>query len=223
MPILDWKPKFDERSRLFATTATPADAPLRTKYLKRGLQLDQGSEGACVGHGVVGALTTSPYRAKIMDEQQAAFGFYRLAKYIDMWQGEDYDGTSVLAGAKVAHRAGHIKSYQWCFGIDQVLSTFLLRGPIVIGVPWRDSMMSTPPNGLLDCSGTTAGGHCVFISGLGLNRRFGGKGGPKLDVVRIQQSWGPSHGKNGVVYMRLEDLETLLGEGGEAVYLDQQG
>lgn len=213
----DWVPRFDEASRDFPVRLDTSE--IRTRYWRTGIQLDQGAEGACVGHGIVGALEASPKRAGLPRPQASAFGFYRLAQHLDQWAGENYSGTSVLAGAKVAVDTGLISEYRWCFGLDDVVKTVANVGPVVMGLSWKDTMMDVPPNGLLDCSGNNVGGHCLLATGVGVGRRFDGVG--TFDVVRFKQSWGADHGANGSVYMKFEDLESLIAQGGEACHLVQ--
>lgn len=200
----DWIPRYDERSRSFAVPATTGT--LAYKYWSTGPVLDQGSEGACVGHGVVGALIASPLGSDLRDPQAAAFGFYRAAQFYDEWAGESYEGTSVLAGMKIAKMMGEITEYQWCFGFEQVLSTLSYVGPVVIGVNWHEGMMTPDRSGLIKATGAVVGGHCVFVTGFSRSSKR----------VRIRQSWGTSHGVSGNVWISFDDMSALLQAGGEA-------
>lgn len=213
----DYIARHDPRNALFsvAPVLEAVAGPWTSRYYTTAPVLDQGSEGACVGHGTVGALASSPIRVKFRHLQQAAFGFFRLAQFVDEWAGEAYEGTSVLGGLTVAHKAGHISEYRWCPTTQDVLDTVALIGPVIIGVEWRDTMMEPDADGLLDCSGSAVGGHCVFISGVSRKRDFGRKG--THEVVRIRQSWGKSHGNNGNVWMKWDDLDSLLSTGEAAL------
>jgi hypothetical protein len=136
---------------------------------RQGTVLDQGSEGACVGFGWTAELLAKP--SQPVKQPTAAVGenkaleIYRAAKAIDEWEGEDYSGTSVLAGAKIVKAAGYIGEYRWCFGITDVRDAVLISGPVVIGIPWYDEMYETRTSGLVNVGGTKVGGHCITLTG----------------------------------------------------------
>jgi hypothetical protein len=216
---LDWKPRFDERSKSYGIgPLIGTDRPKkRATFWQEGTVLDQGQEGACVGFGWLAELLAKPAPP---DEQPSeelgnkiARFYYHEAKKIDEWEGEDYEGTSVLAGAKVMHRYGFISEYRWCFDIDDIINVVVANGPVVIGIPWYESMYRTNRDGLCDVSGNIVGGHCITITGYDPAMAFGRQ---TLEVFRWRNSWGTGYGKGGSGYIRVSDLRKLFAEGGEA-------
>lgn len=104
---------------------------------------DQGNEGACVGFGIS--------RAQTMMNRVAydATWLYHEAQKKDEWPGEDYDGTSVNAGLKVARDEGllraksgelaindGISAYRWATSVAEIHTT--------IGLPLADSLGAVP-------------------------------------------------------------------------------
>lgn len=139
---------------------------------------------------------------------------YRQAQQIDEWPGESYEGTSVLAGAKVVQASGFIGEYRWAFSVDDIIDTLCADardggGPVVIGIPWLDGMYETRPSGLVDVHGDVVGGHCLTVIGYHPNMLIRGERG-KWEVVKWRNSWGPTYGKRGTGYVRVDDLEALL-------------
>lgn len=178
--------------------------------------LDQGREGACVGYAWTNKLLAKPSTVKLpQPSNDFALNLYRSAQKIDEWEGEAYEGTSVLAGAKVLKLGGFVSEYRWAFGVEDVLDALAFVGPVVLGVPWFDSMYSTGPGGLVRVSGSQVGGHAILATGFGV-RRFGGLRGRREFVVRWRNSWGFTYGVGGDGYIRLEDLGLLLKGVGEA-------
>jgi Papain family cysteine protease len=214
-PRLDRLPEFDERSRLFAI-AEVVPVELRSKGWPCYAHLDQGREGACVGFGWSHELAASPATVRRLTDSYAR-DVYKEAQRIDQWPGEDYSGTSVLAGAKVCLARGFMDEYRWAFSIDDVLRALSWEGPVVIGIDWMDSMFRPRPSGLLDVrSGSVAGGHCLTILGHSMKGRLRGEKPRPIHVVRLRNSWGSDWGRNSDCYMRVEDLEWLLDRDGEA-------
>ena len=224
-PRLDRVPEHDARSRAYdvrALLAAPTVLPpLRSFTWPNRYVSDQGSEGACVGHGHVGRSVNAPIISATKgttddDVSEMAFRAYKDAQLVDEWPGEDYDGTSVLAGAKVMTEEGMYTSYWWAFNIDSVLLAIAYVGPVVLGIPWLDTMFHPRPSGLLDCTGKIAGGHCIRARGVRLHAKLAGEGLAPIEVVRLTNSWGRDYGLNGDAYIRVDDLAELLEDEGDA-------
>jgi len=227
-PRLDWNPRLDERSLRFASATLIDKQPEVERLWKSGPVLDQGSEGACVGFGWTGEGLSSPYphhSANVDNANAYALSVYRRAKQIDEWDGENYDGTSVLAGAKVMIEKGAIGSYWWAFSMEDIRSAVIALGPVVIGVPWYNSMYSTRDDGWVDVDVDSglAGGHCLFLSGYRPRMRFYVPGGgyEYHRVFRWRNSWDEQYGymtqtgyRNGngwITYDQLAKLFELYG------------
>lgn len=217
---LDRLQEFDERSREF-NIAGEVPETLKTKTWQCRAYLDQGWEGACVGFSWCHGASAYANHTNGITDTHAEQHVYWEAQKIDPWPGGAYpgavpdnDGTSVLSGAKIMQQYGFIDGYKWAFNVDDVLKAISNHGVVIIGVWWRDSMFNTDPNGLLDISGAHAGGHAICVRGHNLKRRFAGHG--DLHVVRLRNSWGKSWGLAGDCFLKVEDLETLLNDDGEA-------
>lgn len=225
-PRLDRVPFHDAKSRAYdvrALLAAPAVLPpLRSFTWPNRFVTDQGREGACVGHGHIGRVVNAPVARTResdyddVDVSAEAFQVYRHAQQVDEWPGDAYEGTSVLAGAKIMRRDGLYESYWWAFNIDSVLLAIAYVGPVVLGIPWLDSMFEPRPSGLLDCSGRVDGGHCIRARGVRLRAVLAGESREPIEVVRFTNSWGRGYGLNGDVFIRIEDLEELLADEGDA-------
>ncbi len=219
-PILNWAPRFDERSRNFPIRAVLKDTVKRkNRKWRLGPILDQGREGACVGFGWTAEALATPVAVNLnkvaarvpRDPTQFALYTYNTAKKLDEWVGENYEGTSVLAGAKAMKSFGLLREYRWAFGIEDVADAVISKGPVVIGIPWYSDMYEAPL-GVLTPGGEIVGGHCITVVGYRVaDPRIGGE-----DGFLLQNSWGSSWGINGVAVIRKSDLAKLLKDNGEA-------
>lgn len=219
-PRLDWSPQHDPRSFEYPIRAQLQSVPKIPVVYRMGPVLDQGYEGACVGFGWTAELIGSPRPfPTITTERGNAYAreYYYRCKQIDAWPGEDYDGTSVLAGAKVAKERHLVDEYRWAFSIEDVRDSVIKEGPVVIGIPWYSGMYETRESGLVQVGGTLVGGHCLLVTGYHPNMRITGEDWDKrYEVFRLRNSWGESYGKGGSATILYEDLRDLLNEWGEA-------
>jgi len=208
-PTLDYVPKLDERNRAYRITAD-RDLTMQARYWTPGsVVTDQGTEGACVGHGTVNEYLASPARGRLPDANTTAYEVYRAAQRIDEWQGEDYDGTSVRAGMLVGRQRGWWSGFQWAFTMAE-LRVALETGPVVIGVEWTAGMYDAP-GGRITVTGPVVGGHCLLLTGYTPNWH---KLGPHY---RLRNSWGLTYGARGSAYIHANDLQRILfASGGEA-------
>jgi hypothetical protein len=129
--------------------------------------------------------------------------------------GNSYEGTSVLAGAKVLAGRGEYTAYHWAFSIEDVLWSIGYLGPVVLGIPWTNGMFRPRPSGLLEVTGSIEGGHAILARGVRLKARLPGEGLDPIEVVRLRNSWG-MWGAGGDCYIRVDDLEQLLKADGDA-------
>lgn len=213
-PRLDRIPEFDERSRAFPIRALlTAELPLRSFGWACPGWLDQGQEGACVGFSWSHELIASPVPVEGIDDTFAR-GVYKAAQQVDEWPGEDYSGTSVLAGAKTLQARGYMDEYRWSFSVDDALRAIGYQGPVVIGIPWYESMFQPRPSGLLEVSPGGGGGHAILVRGVSLKSRLNGEPAG-LPVVRLRNSWGREWGVAGDCWIKVEDFEALLKEDGD--------
>jgi hypothetical protein len=225
-PILNWKPSFDERSKDFPLRAAIKERPKRrTKKWTNGVILDQGREGACVGFGWTAEALSTPVAVDLTrvkadvprDPTALAQHVYHRAKELDDFAGEDYDGTSVLAGAKAMKEAGLIKEYRWCFNIEDVIDAILTKGPVVLGIYWYESMYEAP-EGIVSVSGEIVGGHCITAVGFKLAK----DSATGEDTIILQNSWGYNWGNFGLAEIRVTELAKLLDNTGEACVITKR-
>lgn len=195
---------FDERSKNYPIRALIGYPTPISKTWDCKTFLDQGADSACVGFGWAHELAAKPVAVPVSDS--IARDIYHEAQKIDEWPGEDYEGTSVLAGAKVVQTIGHMPEYRWAFSLDDVIATLGYHGPIVLGFQWYEGMMDTDSSGFIHPTGNIVGGHCVLARGVAVTRKY----------IRIRNSWGKSWGENGDAKITYSDFAKLLSNYGEA-------
>jgi len=202
--VLDRRPHFDERSKAYPIRALLDTSQPRSYSWRCTTWLDQGREGACVGHAWAHERAAMPVERPATSED--AFEIYRAAQKIDPWPGEDYSGTSVLAGAKAAMTKGWLKEYRWAFNLNDTLTAISRKGPVVLGIDWYEGMFETDIYGYVRPTGALAGGHAILARGVNITRR----------TVSLHNSWSQDWGVNGRALITWDDLGMLLASGGEA-------
>src|SRR5688572_23619901 len=109
----------------------PARITTPFRYYRCGPTLDQGAYPHCVGYAWRGWMMAAPLMTK---DGPAAAAIYHEAQHVDEWEGTNYDGTSVRAGAKVLASAGRINEYAWAWNAQTVADWILDdRGTVVLG------------------------------------------------------------------------------------------
>jgi hypothetical protein len=212
---LDRVQEFDERSRGFAIRTTVGSKTRRSYTWRCHDQLDQGPDGACVGFAVAHELIARPAEVQGLDAKYAKEQIYWEAQKIDPWDGGSYsganpfyEGTSVLAGAKIAKKLGWIEEYRWAFGLEDLILGVGHNGPAVIGVAWYTGMFNPNSIGYIHPTGQVAGGHCVLVNAVNVKKKR----------FTIHNSWGPAWGMNGECYITFDAMGKLLQERGEACF-----
>lgn len=204
--VLDRRVSFDERSRNFPIRAIVPKRPRSYTWSVGATWLDQGTEGACVGFAWAHELIARPAIVASVTDAFALERIYHEARKIDEWPGENYDGTSVLAGAKVVKAMGAMAEYRWAFGLDDLRLAIGHAGPAVLGLNWYEGMFDPDEQGFIRPSGSIAGGHAIVCYAVNQKQRY----------FKLRNSWGRDWGRAGDCFLSFDDMGRLLSEQGEA-------
>jgi hypothetical protein len=221
--------QFDERSRNFRVAEGIEDLPFRSYTWPCKTWNDQGTEGACVGFSISHELAAIPVAYPTTPD--FARLLYHRARQLDPWPGEDYEGTSVLAGMKAVQELHNkkgeplISEYRWAFGLEDLIRAIGRKGPAVLGVDWHSGMMAPDLNGYLHVNDDIVGGHAILARGVRIKYRKGMASianrmeSVDLDAsyITLHNSWGKDWGNNGTAKISLTDMDKLLRNYGEAV------
>lgn len=170
---------------------------------------DQGDTPQCVAYSWAHWLAAGPItQKKSRSGGRAPYdpnSLYHEAQKLDYWEGEDYDGTSVRAGAKALVNHGFVSEYRWTWDIDTMTDAVLKVGPVVVGTWWLSDMIHPDSKGKIKASGDKVGGHAYLIDGVNTDK----------ELFRIKNSWGRQWGKNGFAYISFDDMNYLISDDGE--------
>lgn len=211
-PILDRRPQWDERNDKYPAIRTVSRWEEPRSYtwsvgrsMYQELFLDQGEEGACVGYSFAHELAAKPQIVLEVGADDAK-QIYKWAQKNDPWPGEDYSGTSVLAGAKCLVDHKYYKSYAWTKNANELAVVVSRRGPAVLGINWHEDMWKPDGNGFISPSGAVIGGHAILCKGYSKSKA----------AFRLHNSWGKGWGQKGCAWLSLTDMQSLLDADGEA-------
>ena len=167
---------------------------------------DQGFKPYCVGYAWVHWLETEPVTHDLGSPAYSPDSLYHDAQRVDAWPGENYDGTSVRAGAKVLRKLGFIKNYYWATRVWEIANAIRKIGPVVVGTAWYSGMTNPNRYGRIRPTGRFEGGHAYLLSGVNCEKKF----------FRVRNSWGLDWGKKGRARITFKDFKRLLADNGEA-------
>lgn len=178
----------------------------KSKIWPCGPVLDQLQEGSCVGHGFAHQLTAFPFPMKSIAHNEAV-KIYKKAQTLDEWPGVNYEGTSVLAGAKAVQELypKGMESYRWANSLTDVIAVIGWHGPVVLGCNWYSGFYAPDAAGMIRLTGQNVGGHCLLIRGVDI----------KNNLLMLRNSWGANWGKKGNAWISFQDFERLLYEGAD--------
>lgn len=221
-PRLGRIPEKDERSRRFGVAAIlPTTDELRSHTWSCKLWLNQTGP-RCVGYSRTLDLAAAPRMVGHLGHKDADT-IYRIAQTLDQWQGEDYEGTSVLAGCKALKKMNFIGEYRWAFTMQEFLSALAWIGPVVVGTVFYNSMFDPyMPYSIMEVDPRSgeAGGHAYMFRGITITEAgkisLVGKelNRPGKALLRMRNTWYepglPMWGKNGEAFMWEDDFEKYL-------------
>lgn len=199
--------KPDERDKNFLIRSIlPKEIPITRKYwYANGWWGNQLNTPMCVGyswaHWVEDGPIGHPGAAPVIPPRI----IYDEAQKLDEWEGNDYDGTSVRAGAKYLQSLGYIKEYRWAWDVQTLVDALLTLGPVVIGINWYNNMFEPNRDAIIKIGGGIAGGHAILVDGVSKTKQ----------LFRLKNSWGRDWGNNGFAYISFDDMERLISEDGE--------
>lgn len=210
-------PQFDEKSKQFPIKQLLENnnAKLINKVWICDEWYDQIAEGSCVAHAIAHELVASPIQQRGITPQLIK-NIYCEAQKIDPWQGGAcpdnnqpfYEGTSILAGVKIAQKMGFFETYRWAFGIKDLTVGISHFGPAVLGINWYENMSKPNVFGFIKPTGQLQGGHAILAYGVNFINK----------TIRLRNSWGKKWGRQGDCWITFDDMEKLLKENGEAVF-----
>lgn len=199
----------DERDKKYGVRKVVPEMPRRLQkyHNASGFWSDQGAFPHCVAHAWLHYVEGGPITAKGQGAEFDTVAYYRRCQQLDEWAGENYDGTSIRAGAKTGIELGLIESYWWCNTISEIVDALYLQ-PLVTGTDWFSGMSKPNSAGFIKAEGDMEGGHAYVLDGVSVKDQF----------FRIKNSWGRGWGVRGFAYIHWTEFQKLLDLAGEVCF-----
>lgn len=181
----------------------PKRVPIVSKRWAHAPALNQGQTSRCVAFAWVGFLKAAPKKttSQRLTSEEALNDLYHTAQVLDEWPGENYNGTSVRAGAKALLSRGLLREYVWGTTVTELRNFVLARGTCVVGTDWYEEMFYPEEHGgYLVVSGPAVGGHAWLVIGYDAKKK----------AFIMLNSWGPEWGKVGTAYIHEDEMQKLL-------------
>lgn len=219
-PRLDRLVHYDARSKNYPITAALETTTPRSYTWQVPLRLNQFSLGACVSFSWHHELAAKPVPVQGVTNTLARKRYCEM-QAVDYWDGASsscggqppyYEGTAVIAGAKVLQSAGLIGEYRWAFSLDDLILAVGYKGPAVLGIRFYRGMMQTGAKGYLSVSGEFVGGHAICCNRVNVKERFFGLANSWGQSWGVKDAWG----LGGSCRISFDDMARLLAEDGEA-------
>ena len=198
----------DPASRGFP--AAKAETIHNVAHRRYGSVLNQGNVGACTCFALSHAVNTAPlhHNGRLLHNTDG-LTLYRRATLLDNIPGNyppEDTGSTGLAACKAGVEAGYLKEYRHLFGYDQFLAGLMLS-PVMFGSNWYSGMFYPNASGLVEVSGSLAGGHEYLCVGYAVKTR----------MFRFLNSWTNVWGVRGYFYMAEATVRRLLSEDGDCI------
>lgn len=208
-----------------------ADKPLRS-YTWRYVQLDQGSEGACTGFSATMEAAARPVTVfgdpvrkppSVVTLNGVARQVYKRAQQLDVWPGENYEGSSVDGACLAGREQGWWDAWVWSTGsgeaqAHQIFQAVAYKGPVMLGSFWRRGMRPDA-EGFMSYSGDKLGGHAYLASRIKMPVRNPRSAAAARFAERAPRGaiWTPnSWGGAGQGWLTFEDVAAMMSDQGDA-------
>lgn len=164
---------------------------------------NQGLTSRCVIFAFAKLAKDGPVTQKQLKiTEELLWRWYKESQARDLWgpinRGDD--GTTLDGAAKWFKVMGLIGDYYWGRTVQDLSLAVLTKGPVVIGIPWYDSMYKTNDKGFAVVKGGYDSAHGIVVNGVSMVEEY----------FRLPNSWGRKWGDRGYCKISFEHMETLL-------------